>query len=86
MGVVTRTKRNVSVRQAQRAFNLAYDTGSEAVVIVKDGKKMRIREMIAQFRPSMIDLAISPGTADVSAGRLNSRMEAKLMESGELDT
>lgn len=85
MGVVTRTKRNVSVRQAQRAFNLAYDTGSEAVVIVKDGKKMRIREMIAQFRPSMVDLAVSPGTAGVSAGRYNQRMDEKLRESGEMD-
>ena len=80
MGEVTRTRENVSERDAQRAFNYAYDSGAEAVVIVKDGKKMTIREMIEQFRPSKIDLAVSPRTADVSAGRYARRMEDKLSE------
>lgn len=85
MGEVTRVREDVSVREAQRAFNYAYDSGSEAVVIVKDGKKMRIREMIDQFRPSMIDLAVSPRTADISAGRYARRMDEKLSEFSERD-
>ena len=46
LGEITREEKNVTRQRAKEAFSRAYDTGNEAVIIVMDGKRLKLKEMV----------------------------------------
>ena len=64
LGEVTKREENVTKKRAKQAFSHAYDTGGEAVIILKDGERMTMKEMISMTAANRKNEFVLDGSAE----------------------